>query len=218
VTLGRDPTGDIRRGVDNDQMGDQVGSALGDRCRDHTAERVSQHERRAGNLGRDSSRAEEPPACDKRNPMARIPARTTVIHGSCDFMVIVSSHTAVGADASDSGMSIADEHVAGPGGRIDVRTVGAGSTVVMIASLGRSATDFDESARMLAPHGYRVVAPEPRGVAGSEGLATGLGLGDTATVLGHAFGNRLARMTAAIHGDLLDAIVSWLDVRRSSGQ
>jgi len=53
VTLGRDPTGDIRRGVDNDQMGDQVGSALDDRCRDHTAERVSQHERWAGNLGCD---------------------------------------------------------------------------------------------------------------------------------------------------------------------
>jgi pimeloyl-ACP methyl ester carboxylesterase len=118
-------------------------------------------------------------------------------------------------------MSIAHEYVVGPGGRIDVRTVGSGPTVVMIASLGRSATDFDELARMLAPHGYRVAAPGPRGVAGSEGLATDLGLddlahdvaavidhfGETATVLGHAFGNRLARMTATIHGDLVDGVV-----------
>jgi pimeloyl-ACP methyl ester carboxylesterase len=95
----------------------------------------------------------------------------------------------------------------GPGGRIDVRTVGSRPTVVMIASLGRAATDFDELATMLAPHGFCVAAPEPRGVAGSEGLTTDLGLddlahdvaavidhfGDTATVLGHAFGNRLAR-------------------------
>jgi hypothetical protein len=43
--------------------------------------------------------------------MGRIPARTTVIHGSCDFMVIVSQHTAVGVYASDSGMSIAHQYV-----------------------------------------------------------------------------------------------------------
>jgi pimeloyl-ACP methyl ester carboxylesterase len=118
-------------------------------------------------------------------------------------------------------MSIAHEYVVGPGGRIDVRTVGCGPTVVMIASLGRGATDFDELAMALAPHGYRVAAPEPRGVAGTEGLTTELGLDDlahdvaavighfgtTATVLGHAFGNRLARMTATIHGDLVDGVV-----------
>src|ERR1700739_4449202 len=73
-------------------------------------------------------------------------------------------------------MSIAHEYVMGPGGRIDVRTVGSRPTVVMIASLGRAATDFDELATMLAPHGFCVAAPEPRGVAGSEGLTTDLGL------------------------------------------
>ena len=118
-------------------------------------------------------------------------------------------------------MSIAHEYVVGRGGRIDVRTVGSGPTVVMIASLGRGATDFDELAMMLAPHGYRVAAPEPRGVAGTDGLRTNLGLddlahdvaavighfGETATVLGHAFGNRLARMTATIHCDLVDGVV-----------
>jgi pimeloyl-ACP methyl ester carboxylesterase len=91
----------------------------------------------------------------------------------------------------------------------------------MSASLGRGATDFDELANQLAVHGYCVAAPEPRGLAGSEGLTTDLGLddlahdvaavidhfGDTATVLGHAFGNRVARMTATIHSDLVDGVV-----------
>ena len=127
----------------------------------------------------------------------------------------------MGGDAADTGMSIAHEYVMGPAGRIDVRTGGSRPTVVMIASLGRAATDFDELATMLAPHGFCVAAPEPRGVAGSEGLTTDLGLddlahdvaavidhfGDTATVLGHAFGNRLARMTATIHSDLVDGVV-----------
>ena len=37
--------------------------------------------------------------------MGRIPARTTVIHEICDFMMIVSQHRAVGVDGPDSGMS-----------------------------------------------------------------------------------------------------------------
>lgn len=93
-----------------------------------------------------------------------------------------------------------------------------GRQVVMLASLGRPGSDFDEVAAMLAGAGYRVTLPEPRGIGGSEGLMDGLTLHDLAEdvaavietqttapvmLIGHAFGNRLARTTAADRPELV---------------
>lgn len=87
-----------------------------------------------------------------------------------------------------------------------------GPVVVMLASLGRPGSDFDDLAERLALKGYRIILPEPRGIGGSDGPMRGLTLHDLAadvayvvetqttapvTMLGHAFGNRLARTTAA---------------------
>tara|TARA_R110002110_G_scaffold207395_1_gene419593 strand:+ start:286 stop:1080 length:795 start_codon:yes stop_codon:yes gene_type:complete len=94
------------------------------------------------------------------------------------------------------------------------RSIGpkAGAPIVMLASLGRPGSDFDEIAMALADAGYRVTLPDPRGIAGSAGPMADLTLHDLAddvaavveslgrapvTMLGHAFGNRLARTTAA---------------------
>ncbi|MDW3215274.1 MAG: alpha/beta hydrolase [Ilumatobacteraceae bacterium] len=111
--------------------------------------------------------------------------------------------------------------IAGPDGRLEVRVAGRGTTLVMIASLGRSADDFDELAELVAAVGYRVVAPEPRGIRGSEpgpddvdlrGLSDDVAAviahyGGPAFVLGHAFGNRVARMVATRHPTLVAGVI-----------
>lgn len=111
--------------------------------------------------------------------------------------------------------------MSGPTGRIEVRAAGTGTPVVMVASLGRSARDFDELAARVASAGYLAVAPEPRGIGGTEGRTKQIDLrdladdvaavierhGSPAYVLGHAFGNRVARLTATRHPTLVAGVV-----------
>ncbi len=97
-----------------------------------------------------------------------------------------------------------------------------GKPIVMLASLGRPGSDFDDLAERLALKGYRVILPEPRGIGGSTGPMKGLTLHDLAadvayvvetqttapaTMLGHAFGNRLARTTAADYPALVSRVI-----------
>lgn len=97
-----------------------------------------------------------------------------------------------------------------------------GHPIVMLASLGRPASDFDEIALALAGKGYRIVLPNPRGIDGSSGPMEDLTLHDLAddvahilthmphapvTLLGHAFGNRLTRATAADYPPLVTRII-----------
>lgn len=112
--------------------------------------------------------------------------------------------------------------IVGPAGTIEVRTQGTGHPVVMVPSLGRGAVDFDDLASRLATSGYRAIAPEPRGIGGSAGSLDDLSMDDLAadvaaaiewagggpaTVIGHALGNRVARMTATRHPDLVESVV-----------
>src|SRR5262245_53526961 len=95
---------------------------------------------------------------------------------------------------------------------IEVTATGTGPLVVMIPSLGRPAEDFDDLARRLAQNGYCALQPQPRGIGGSSGPMHGITLhdfardvaavieghgGGPAAVAGHAFGNFVARTTAA---------------------
>ncbi|MEP0707588.1 MAG: alpha/beta hydrolase [Parvibaculum sp.] len=97
-----------------------------------------------------------------------------------------------------------------------------GREIVMLASLGRPGSDFDEVAAALAGEGYRVTLPNPRGIGGSQGPMESLSLHDLAedvaavietrtaapvTLLGHAFGNRLARTAAADRPELVARVV-----------
>jgi pimeloyl-ACP methyl ester carboxylesterase len=102
---------------------------------------------------------------------------------------------------------------------------GEGPVVVLIPSLGRGATDFDLLAASLAESGYRTIRPEPRGIGGSAlgpEVVTMDDLADdiaaviratvdtspvTATVVGHAFGNRVARMVATRYPELVESVV-----------
>jgi len=104
---------------------------------------------------------------------------------------------------------------------LEILTQGSGHTIVLLPSLGRGAADFDPIAARLATGGFRVLRPQPRGIGRSRGPMTGIDLEDLsgdvgaaiehdrngmAFVVGHAFGNRVARMLAAGRPDLVRAV------------
>lgn len=106
--------------------------------------------------------------------------------------------------------------------RIEVLAQGSGPAVVMIPSLGRPAEDFDDLSQRLAAAGYRALRPQPRGLGQSRGPMTGITLhdyardmaavieengGGPAVMAGHAFGNFVARTTAADFSHLVKAVV-----------
>jgi pimeloyl-ACP methyl ester carboxylesterase len=106
--------------------------------------------------------------------------------------------------------------------QIEVVTQGAGPAIVILPSLGRGGADYDAVSARLAANGFRVVRPEPRGVGRSIGPMTGLSLHDYAAdvatviecehtgpvvVVGHAFGNFVARMLATDRPDLVRGVV-----------
>ena len=113
------------------------------------------------------------------------------------------------------------------GRRVAYSLSGQGPTVVMLASAGRSASDFNELIAELSAAGYRSLAIEAPGVGESDPISDGeVSLHDLAAnvagvldavgpaseirvfVLGHAFGNRVARAFARnfperVHATLL---------------
>jgi pimeloyl-ACP methyl ester carboxylesterase len=105
--------------------------------------------------------------------------------------------------------------------RLEVLSQGRGPAIVLLPSLGRGAEDFDAIAGRLADAGFRVLRPQPRGIGQSTGPWKGLNLHDLAAdiaaviehdgaapafVVGHAFGNRVARMLATDRPDLVRAV------------
>lgn len=114
---------------------------------------------------------------------------------------------------------------------LHVRVAGAGPTLVLLPGMGRGSSDLDPLAARLADAGYRVVLPQPRGLAPSTGRLDGLTFHDfaadiarviefvcagrdgvarggaPAVVIGHAIGNRIARTLAADRPDLVRLVV-----------
>ena len=105
---------------------------------------------------------------------------------------------------------------------IDTITEGSGPPVVMLPSRGRDSEDYDEVATAIAAEGFRVLRPQPRGMHGSTGPMNGLTLHDLAAdvaavieaehagpavVIGHAYGNWVARMLAVDRPDLVRGVV-----------
>jgi pimeloyl-ACP methyl ester carboxylesterase len=105
--------------------------------------------------------------------------------------------------------------------RLRSRIRGTGRALVLLPGLGRPAEDLDPLADRLDAAGYRVVQPDLRGCGGSVGPLEALTLHDLAAdvaavieparigkaiLIGHAFGNRIARMVAADRPDLVEAI------------
>ncbi|MDC7789644.1 alpha/beta hydrolase [Rhodoplanes sp. TEM] len=105
---------------------------------------------------------------------------------------------------------------------IDVIVDGNGPAVVLLPSLARDSEDYDAVAEGLAAKGFRVLRPQPRGIGRSKGPMTGVSLhdfardvatvietlgGGRAVVVGHAYGNWVARMTAVDHPALVRGVV-----------
>jgi pimeloyl-ACP methyl ester carboxylesterase len=105
--------------------------------------------------------------------------------------------------------------------QIEILLQGAGPLIALLPSLGRGAEDFDPIAEKLAAAGFRVLRPQPRGIGRSKGPMTGIDLHDYANdvaaaiehagggpafVVGHAFGNRVARLLATARPDLVRAV------------
>ena len=107
--------------------------------------------------------------------------------------------------------------------KLETYVDGEGPALVILPSYGRDGgTDFDDITGRLVGAGWKVLRPQPRGVARSQGPMTGVTLHDladdiaavvrvlghgSAVLLGHAFGHALARMTATDHPDLVRAVI-----------
>ena len=106
--------------------------------------------------------------------------------------------------------------------QVEVVVDGTGPAVVLLPSLARDSDDYDEVAEGLAVAGYQVLRPKPRGIGGSVGPMNNISLhdlandiaevvkklgGGRAVIVGHAYGNWVARMTAADHPGLVRGVV-----------
>jgi pimeloyl-ACP methyl ester carboxylesterase len=132
-----------------------------------------------------------------------------------------SSISAISARAADPG-SITREVFTHDDVQIEVLSQGEGPTIVMLPSLGRSGEDYESTSRALAGDGFRVLRPQPRGIGRSEGPMEGLNMHALAAdvafaieqekagpvvVVGHAFGNFVARELANDRPDLVKGVV-----------
>jgi pimeloyl-ACP methyl ester carboxylesterase len=105
---------------------------------------------------------------------------------------------------------------------IDVIAEGDGPLIVLLPSRGRDSEDYDEVAAGLARQGFRVLRPQPRGMHASKGPLKDITLHDLArdvatviarekaglaVIVGHAYGNWVARMTAVDHPALVRGVV-----------
>lgn len=111
----------------------------------------------------------------------------------------------------------------GAAGELVYYRQGRGPAVVLLPSFARSASDFDGLASGLAAAGFTTLALQPRGVDGSAFGSWAPSLKDFAAdvvavldaeggvraraVLGHAFGNRVARALATHYPERLDTLV-----------
>jgi len=106
--------------------------------------------------------------------------------------------------------------------RIEVIAEGEGPLLVLLPSSARDSEDFDDVAAMFAGAGLRVLRPQPRGIGASVGWMENLTLHDfaadvadviaaegaePAVVLGHAFGQWVARTLATDRPDLVRGVV-----------
>src|SRR5436309_3430001 len=106
--------------------------------------------------------------------------------------------------------------------QIDTIAEGKGPLIVLLPSRGRDSEDYDEVAVGLAREGFRVLRPQPRGMLASKGPLKDISLHDLArdvatvierenagpaVIVGHAYGNWVARMTAVDHPKLVRGVV-----------
>lgn len=115
------------------------------------------------------------------------------------------------------------EFVDGVDAVLEVYVDGSGPLLVVLPSYGRgSGEDFDSFSSTVGAAGFKVLRPQPRGIAGSIGKMEGLSLHDQADdvalvirelgggkafVLGHAYGHGVAKTVAADYPDLVEGVI-----------
>ena len=137
-------------------------------------------------------------------------------------LVITGSLLSAAAYAADAPDKVERFIVPHNDARIETLAQGQGPVIVMLPSLGRSGEDYDQVATKLAADGFRVLRPQPRGIGQSQGPMEHLNMHDLAAdvaavvehehkgkvvVVGHAFGNFVARQLAADRPDLVQGVV-----------
>ena len=124
--------------------------------------------------------------------------------------------------------AVGDKNIAKNGERkIEYYTKGEGPRVVLAASLGREASDFNELVKDLNQAGFRTITIEAPGIGDTDLLEKPINLykmaedikavtnrdiaitgnKNTTALIGHAFGNRLVRAAAALYPDLAKSVV-----------
>lgn len=109
------------------------------------------------------------------------------------------------------------------GSAIEYYRRGDGPTIVLLASFARSASDFNELAQSLNSAGYRTLAVQAGGIGNSDWPGFNVQLDHYANaikqvlttekidqpvvLIGHAFGNRIARSFASVHPKQTNALV-----------
>lgn len=99
----------------------------------------------------------------------------------------------------------------------------ARSVIALLPSYARSASDFNELVPALNAAGHRTIAMQPRGVEGSElpsfdttldtyaedllAVLDAEDVTEPVVVIGHAYGNRIARTFSQRHPDRVDALI-----------
>ncbi len=106
--------------------------------------------------------------------------------------------------------------------QIEVVIDGSGPAVVLLPSLARDSDDYDPIAEGLSASGFTVLRPRPRGIGASSGPTTSITLHDLArdvaevierhgngraVIVGHAYGNWVARMVATDYPGLVRGVV-----------
>ena len=162
-----------------------------------------------------NGRDPEPPCLRSDRPTSAIGRSAIRLLCGALILVLVLAPPAKAAEPGDTIVKRGDV-------RIEVLQQGTGPAIVILPSLGRGAHDYDQVASLLAAQGFRVLRPQPRGIGRSEGPMNGLTLhdyaadvaavigqevGGPAIVVGHAFGNFVARMLATDRPDLVKAVV-----------
>jgi pimeloyl-ACP methyl ester carboxylesterase len=133
------------------------------------------------------------------------------------LLLAIAAYALLAPSGEDARLAIGVSKLAErAGARIEYRDRGRGEVVVLLASLARPASDFNELVAALNGAGFRTVALQARGIGWSTGaeLLGGRTLHDLAAdiavvlkhagldavervhVVGHAFGNRVARTFA----------------------
>lgn len=124
----------------------------------------------------------------------------------------------ISADACN--VDAAQASVANGSASIQAKARGVGPGVLLIPSLGRGAEDFDALADALVRSGFRVIQFDPRWIGQSVGpeeatlfdladdaaLVTSALCGRPVDVVGHAFGNRVARAMATRHPEQVRSV------------